>query len=139
MFLIANTEFQLHYNLSRLLLRRPLFIELSVKWFYGEMSFPDGTQNPWLKPLLLSKRGASHFPAISGAKEPLLNHTLEQGASWHPCFLLSIKRDSGKEGDFFPMQPWCPQQRELCGKLGGRKVQNILKSWLLELGHIYFI
>lgn len=68
------------------------------------MSFQDRTWNPWFLPLLLSKKGTSHFPANSGAKEEAssLNHTMEQGATWHPCFLLGIKGDSRKESDFFP-------------------------------------
>lgn len=102
------------------------------------MSFQDRTWNPWFLLLLLSKKGTSHFPANSGAKESSFNHTMEQGPTWHPCFLLGIKRDSRKESDFFPMQPRCSQQREFYMKLDGRKVQNILKSWLLELGHVWF-
>uniref|UniRef100_A0AC11AM86 Protein phosphatase 3 regulatory subunit B, alpha n=1 Tax=Ovis aries TaxID=9940 RepID=A0AC11AM86_SHEEP len=46
---------------------------------------------------------------------------MEQGPTWHPCFLLGIKRDSRKESDFFPMQPRCSQQREFYMKLDGRK------------------
>ena len=36
------------------------------------------------------------------------------------------------------MQPRCSQQREFYMKLDDRKVQNILKSWLRELGHVWF-
>lgn len=94
-------------------------------------------QNPWLIPLLLSKKGTSHFFAISGAKEPFLNHTLEQGASWHSCFLLGTKKDSGKKGNLLPMQSQCPPKREFYGvKLGDKKVQNSLKSGMLELVHM---
>nr|XP_020734268.1 calcineurin subunit B type 1 isoform X3 [Odocoileus virginianus texanus] len=85
------------------------------------MSFQGRTWNPWFLSSLLSKKGTSHFPANSGAKESSLNRTMEQGATWHPCFLLGIKRDSRKESDFFPMQPRCSQQREFYMKLDDRK------------------
>lgn len=77
------------------------------------MSFQNGIQNPWLKSLLLSKKGRNHFPAISGAEEPFLNHTLGQGVSWQPCSFLGTKEDSGKERDLFSRQPHAHRKRIL--------------------------